>query len=101
MNDKMAIFIFSVNVINRLLLSFLVLTKVITLSGVHYTFKKCEGGENETVKNDGSGRTVLAFTITEISYFLESLLYDLVRSLFLSILVVLRTLAALFALFLA
>ena len=31
----MAIFIFSVNVINRLLLSFLVLTKVITLSGVH------------------------------------------------------------------
>ena len=35
MNDKMAIFIFSVNVINRLLLSFLVLTKVITLSGVH------------------------------------------------------------------
>ena len=30
MNDKMAIFIFSVNVINRLLLSFLVLTKVIT-----------------------------------------------------------------------
>ena len=37
MNDKMAIFIFSVNVINRLLLSFLVLTKVITLSGVHCT----------------------------------------------------------------
>ena len=35
MNDKRAIFIFSVNVINRLLLSFLVLTKVITLSGVH------------------------------------------------------------------
>ena len=35
MNDKMAIFIFSVNVINQLLLSFLVLTKVITLSGVH------------------------------------------------------------------
>ena len=35
MNDKMAIFIFSVNVINRLLLSFLVLAKVITLSGVH------------------------------------------------------------------
>ena len=35
MNDKMAIFIFSVNVINRLLLSFLVLTKVITFSGVH------------------------------------------------------------------
>ena len=35
MNDKMAIFIFSVNVINRLLLSFLMLTKVITLSGVH------------------------------------------------------------------
>ena len=38
MNDKMAIFIFSVNVINRLLLSFLVLTKVITLSGVHCIF---------------------------------------------------------------
>ena len=37
MNDKMAIFIFSVNVIDRLLLSFLVLTKVITLSGVHCT----------------------------------------------------------------
>ena len=39
MNDKMAIFIFSVNVINRLLLSFLVSTKVITLSGVHCTNK--------------------------------------------------------------
>ena len=38
MNDKMAIFIFSVNVINRLLLSFLVLTKVITLSGLHCIF---------------------------------------------------------------
>ena len=36
MNDKIAIFIFLVNVINQLLLSFLVLTKVITLSGVHY-----------------------------------------------------------------
>ena len=35
MNVKMAISIFSANVINRLLLSFLVLTKVITLSGVH------------------------------------------------------------------
>ena len=35
MNDKIAIFIFSINFINRLLLSFLVLTKVITLSGVH------------------------------------------------------------------
>ena len=38
MNDKMAIFIFSVNIINRLLLSFLVLTKVITLSGIHCTY---------------------------------------------------------------
>ena len=36
----MAIFIFSVNGINRLLLSFLVLTKVITLSGVHCTMPK-------------------------------------------------------------
>ena len=40
MNDKMAIFIFSVNVINRLLLSFLVLTKVITLSGIHCITKE-------------------------------------------------------------
>ena len=39
MNDKMTIFIFSVNVINRLLLSFLVLTKGITLSGVHCNLK--------------------------------------------------------------
>ena len=42
MNDKMAIIIFSVNVINQLLLSFLVLTKVITLSGVHYSTNSVE-----------------------------------------------------------
>ena len=45
MNNKMAIFIFSVNVINRLLLSFLVLTKVITLSGVHCTLLKTQISE--------------------------------------------------------
>ena len=38
MNDKMEIFIFSVNVINRLLSSFMVLTKVITFSGVHCNY---------------------------------------------------------------
>ena len=50
MNDKMAIFIFSVNVINWLLLSFLVLTKVITLSGVHCTEKCTVWGSVQTKK---------------------------------------------------
>ena len=59
MNDKMAIFIFWVNVINRLLLSFLVLTKVITLSGVHcnrLVAKMC-GNEFSSQLDEATTRT--------------------------------------------
>ena len=44
------------------------------------TFKKCDRGGIETVKNDSGGQNVV-FTITEINYLLISLFCDLLRPL--------------------
>ena len=44
------------------------------------TFKKCNRGNGNIVKNDGGGEMVVIFTITEINYLVVSLFFNLVRA---------------------
>ena len=44
------------------------------------TFKKCNRGDGNIVKNDGDGEKVVVFTITEINYLVISQFFDLARA---------------------